>query len=518
MIKVVFVDDEYFAREGMKKTIDWKSLNCEFLEAFDNPNDAIEECKILKPDLIITDINMPSMSGLEMAEKISAFLPYCKFIIITGYDEFEYAKQAIKLKAMDFLLKPLDQDELISSIKNSVKAIHKLKFESSIAKERILLDAMRGKISNKDSMISILSSNNINIRDMIIVNIENDNYSKILEEGREEEIYTHNRFIREACYKEFNMECFVVECHQDRLALIINVSTNFALLHNKLNYMQKNLINNHNIHITMGVSNINTLYDIKECYDESKLALKEKLYLGKGNIIYFKDINSINSIDINGYHILIKKHEEIILLIKAKDKVKLEKKLKDLYFNIFKTYKIEEHIINQITLNLIFRIKTMLKSYNLNTDFLIERETNMFKEDSKLQTIDEAFSSVHSICIDSIRLLKETYIESEDTTISKAIDYIKDNYNKDLSLSNVAKHAYLSESYLSRKIKQTLGVGFSEYVNSLRIEKSIELLRDPNLKVSEIALMVGYSDYRYFSNIFKKYTGYSPKEFTKNKT
>ena len=147
LFKVFIVDDEYFAREGMKKTIDWDSLGCKVCGEASNGIEAIEYSKRLKPDIIITDINMPGISGLDMAFKVREFLPDSKFIIITGYDEFQYAKEAIKLKAVDFILKPIDEDELIEAIKRSTKELNKLSLNRALEQEKLLLDAMRGRLT-----------------------------------------------------------------------------------------------------------------------------------------------------------------------------------------------------------------------------------------------------------------------------------------------------------------------------------------------------------------------------------
>ncbi|ERK28637.1 response regulator [Clostridium intestinale] len=145
MIKTIIVDDEYYAREGMKKTIPWNSLECEICGEADNALKAIEVAKIYKPELIITDINMPGIDGISMSQEIKKYLPNSKFIIITGYDDFQYARRAIKMNALDFILKPIDYEELINAIKNAVGVIKEEKSNSIISREKMLLEIIRGQ-------------------------------------------------------------------------------------------------------------------------------------------------------------------------------------------------------------------------------------------------------------------------------------------------------------------------------------------------------------------------------------
>jgi two-component system response regulator YesN len=145
MIKTIIVDDEYYAREGMKKTIPWNSLECEIYGEADNALKAIEVAKLYKPELIITDINMPGIDGISMSQEIKKYLPNSKFIIITGYDDFQYARRAIKMNALDFILKPIDYEELINAIKNAVEVIKEEKSNSIISREKMLLEIIRGQ-------------------------------------------------------------------------------------------------------------------------------------------------------------------------------------------------------------------------------------------------------------------------------------------------------------------------------------------------------------------------------------
>lgn len=516
MVKVLVVDDEYFAREGMKRTVDWKALGCNLCGEADNAFKAIELAKELTPDIIITDINMPGMNGIQMANNIKEFLPDCKFIIITGYDQFEYAKGAIKLSAVDFLLKPIDEKELIEAVIKASELTRNLRMERVTIVEKLLLDSMRGKFFDKNRMMQALKNNNIIFEDIIIVNIENDNYEEIIEKGEQEKIYIQNRIMREIVYKFFSVDGYIVECHQDKLAIIINghkVSNKEHLKEQLLN-IKSEFKRRCGITVTFGVSQLRKISEIKEAYEQSKEALKHRLYLGKDKIICYEDVFETN---FNSEYMLNKEEKDLILLIRARDKRKIEAKLKQLYFEKFKINKIEEHIIRQISIEIVLSGITLLKEYNISVNKVIDKEFDIYKQAAKFSTIDELYEMVYSHILKIIDAMREVNVEAQETGIEKAVEYIKDHYCEEISLSDVAKYAYLSESYLSRKMKKVLGIGFTEYITKLRMDKALDLLKNPNAKITEVALKVGYPDYRYFSQIFKKHIGYSPSEFTKGK-
>lgn len=519
MIKVLVVDDEYLAREGMKKTVNWSSFSCELSGEAEDAFKAIELSKVIKPDIIITDIKMPGMDGIKMAEEIKEYLPDCKFIIITGYDEFQYAKAAIKINALDFILKPIDEKEFLEAISKASLEVLKIREEKNLAREKILLDIMRGKISNIDSINEILYSSKIALNKILIVTIENDNYHSIIEEGGEDLIYAQNPLIKNVIYENINRYCFVVECHQDRLAMIIEAE---SINHKKeivelLSFIQKEIMNKCKISLSMGVSTVGLIQNVNRLYSESKQALLNKLYEGRGSINFYKSATSDIS-DNRTLTLLIEKNKkEIILSINAKDKRNVEKQIKHVYYEIFKKLKVNSIQIKEFSIEVMISALTLLKEYNIVLTSTSSAEFDVYKQISRLNTIDEIYIFVNRLILCCLDELKEFSIEVQDSGIEKALEYIKNHYHEDISLGDVAKNVYLSESYLSRKIKKILGIGFSEYITKLRIERAKEYFREPNVKVTEVAAKLGYPDYRYFSHIFKKYTGYTPSEFTKVK-
>ncbi|KYH29457.1 response regulator transcription factor [Clostridium colicanis] len=356
MIKVLVVDDEYFAREGMKRTVPWEKYGCTICGEAQDGREGIEEAKKHKPDLIITDISMPEVNGIDMVKEISKFLPNCKFIIITGHDEFKYVKAAIKLRAVDFILKPIDDDEFLEAVNRAVEDLRKL-----------------------------------------------------------------------------------------------NVSNNIRI--------------------------------------------------SKEDIIKLSDI--------------MKEEKELLFAVKAFDRINMEKNLKHIFFNILEGNRSNYEIVKQVSIDIVLKAVNMLNEYNISFENVLNSDLDAYKKSYTASNIKEAYDWVHKILSNILDAIKEAVMEANETGIEKAIEYIEEHFCENISLSDVAKRVYLSESYLSRKFKKVKGMGFVEYITKLRMEKAIEDLKNPNIKIADLASKLGYPNYRYFSQSFKKYTNYTPSEFIK---
>ncbi|MFT5871237.1 MAG: two-component system response regulator YesN [Clostridium sp.] len=368
MLKVLIVDDEFYSREGLKNVISWGDFGCEVCGEAEDAEVAIELARRFKPDLIITDINMPTMNGIDMAKVILKELVSTKFIIITGYDDFQYARGAIKINAVDFILKPIEIEEFLEALKKAVNIIN------------------------------------------------NDKISKRL--------YYENQLHEDSFYKgggKLNKE-------KKNTALILD----YAIVNENIKEITKSII-----------------------YNNRKA---------------------------------------------------VEKSLDELYKYIRKG-KFDKNIILKINFELIFKIKNELTSLSIP---ITELEKLELKGD--YNNIQEIETVMYGFLMASIDLVREYYGKLEDNSLGKAIKYINENFNNNISLKIVANQVYLNESYLSRSLKYRLGMGFSEYIRGLRMEKAIELLKKGH-SISRVAQEVGYSDYRQFSINFKKHTGYNPSSY-----
>ncbi|NLU09652.1 MAG: response regulator [Tepidanaerobacter acetatoxydans] len=510
-IKVLVVDDERLARESLKITIDWESYGCIIIGEASDAFEAIAKARELRPDIIVTDIKMPGMDGLDMIEKIMAFNP-CNFIVVTGYDDFKYAKRAIKIHAMDFILKPIDTKEFEGAVQKAVLECRKAKEQQDVTREKLLLDILRGRRPFYD----LLENENvykIRLDRFSIALIQNDSFEEPYLYEQISTLYEQNQIISSKVSQILGNDIYLVECHEDRLAAIIPQEIiSCDKLFQRLSILQQEVRKYAEITLSIGISKENSVDNIKTAYEQAKTALENRFYAGKGSITFFKDIENEGNKDIE-FKGSIK--NEILLTLEACDRKQLANSLEVLYLKTLKGSKANMYLIKQMSLEIIGAATELLKDYNIDEDDIVGPSFTPYQIMRNLNTVDEIYDFVKSTLMKILMAIREYISDASESGIKKALDYISQNYTENISLCDVANYVHHNESYLSRKIKETIGMTFVQYLTKLRMEKAIELLQNPNALIQEVAQQVGYTDYRYFSLNFKKYTGYSPKEFSK---
>ena len=347
--KVMVVDDERLARESLKIIVDWEKHGCYIIGEAANAIEAIEKAKKLRPDIIVTDIKMPGMDGLDMIENIMTFNP-CNFIVVTGYDDFEYAKRAVKIRAMDFILKPIDTKEFENTVQKVVSESRKIIESEAIATEKLLLDILRGRKS-PDVLKDKENFYDMQLGNLCIVLIQNDNFEEPSLYRQISTLYNQNQMIVKNIKEILGDKFHLVECHDDRfVVIVIDETLMFHQLHKMLKKLQQEVKKCAKTTLSIGISKENNIDNIKTAYDQSKIALQNRLYAGKGSITFFKNIENKGNTDIK-FKDTIK--NELVFMLKARDSKRLDKFLENLYLNILKNKKTNIYLIKQMSLEMI---------------------------------------------------------------------------------------------------------------------------------------------------------------------
>ncbi|NKF08289.1 response regulator [Clostridium gasigenes] len=488
MYKVLIVDDEYYSRKGLIKIIPWKELNCEIVGEAENGYEALDKINQEKPDIVVSDINMPGLDGLELAEKVQTSLKP-KFIIVTGYDDFNYAKRAVKVNAVDFIKKPINIEEFIEAIKKTVELIKKDNLYDVVIREKEYLQIMREQISFSEVYIG-----EVEARDVRVVIIKNDSYDKYLrakEEGKNRQVIN---MIKDWSNKNFSKDTIVLSPHSNRIALVLDKSSDYDF--KELIYE----INNQNIgRITVGISNVDNEKNIHNLYKQAKERLEDSFLWG---------INSVITKKYPKKHIINKKHIKILINEIVENSIFMQRSLAQENLNILLQYLIDGGVkrpeFYECSIEICFRIRSEL----------IKNAVEITGEESLecARDVKELKSFLQEFINNSIDYFREINGNKEDQVIKVLIQYINENYNKEISLKTLSKMVYLNENYLSRYFKQKMGVGFSIYIRDIRINKAKELLIKGE-KITVVAKEVGYSDHRQFNINFRKVTGLLPTEY-----
>ena len=455
MYKVMLADDENLILQGLENIIEWEELGLEIVNKASNGQEAIDKFKENPVDIVVTDINMPQVTGLELLKELKKINSDVKFIILSGYDDFSYAKKAIELGVENYILKPIDEEELEKTLKNTINKIKQEKEEnkSSLGKHNILIKLIKGKLA----------------------------------QGEIEE----------------NKEGFYMNLNSERYSLcIINTRSRYdseEMLHNIVNVIKENTQNNFEIIYTLDEELI-----LINSWDEalSKKEIKKYvLTLGYNKCITTEDVKDINEKNINFSEVLDKLNKRII----AKDIEGAEKIIEE----TVEDKKLNPRNIYDLSVKILFLLDGIVEEFKVEKQYtgnsLGEEIVALCSEDTREDIKTLLCSEIREV----IELMHPTTIKYSPV-IQQIISYVNENYYEEVSLKTLAQKYHINTSYLGQVFTKEVGCSFSEYLNKTKNMKAKELILNTNMKINDIAKKVGYLDTSYFYRKFKKYYGVCP--------
>lgn len=511
MIKVLLVDDEEMIRQGIAESIDWEKLNMEVVGHAEDGEEALEVFKEHKPQLILTDIKMPFMDGLTLVEKVKSQNPNTYIIIISGYDEFQYAQKAIKLGAQDFILKPIDLDDL-------EKMLQKISqdYDSKLNKENEE-KVLKEKVGNS---VHILQTSFL--KDLLFSKMDPDG---IAEKAREMQMKETSFgsvviFKTDENYDAKNIMCdlykdedgiFVFEMNSTEIIMIILGATEDSVRRRMKSLFNKMEEQNR---VTTAHGNITpALKGLSQSYHEALEALEYQFVLGIGKTISYESVKG----RVKEYSSIINsKDYEMIYGLDFTNKESLKKDVNILMDNI-KSAGRDSFLYSQMIIsNIYMEAIKKLREYGGSVEEVFEHPFNMFKQLTSKPTLEMAQAELLIILFKIADYINDRKHGSYSYLIEKAKQYISQNYqNANLSIDSVARYLNISNSYFSILFKQETNQTFVDYLTAMRIEKAQNLLKASGYRTYEVADQVGFNNPTYFSTIFKKHTGHSPSEYRK---
>ncbi|WP_186578223.1 response regulator transcription factor [Aquibacillus kalidii] len=494
MRKVVIIDDEPIVREGLRNIISWSDYGYYICDVGVDGRDGLNKIRLQDPDLVLIDIRMPGFSGIEIIQQIKEEGYKCKFIILSGYSSFSYAKESIKLGIGSYLLKPIDEEELISSI---VKVSEELKQEENINNQLTLFK----RINEEQSLKKLLEGRAHEIDESLL------------------EEWTDELFQVVSLFKEINQPGYQwltneLTDHEDAIKLIrkdarihlLFINQEEKVIKDYIQFLITNLEKYGNEGCTVLLGNPVTgsvqivdsfrqtqkLKDVYFCHSQESFLsyemLEEKtqgksLETIKNNLCRFMEFNDFKNITNELKQ--VEKYYQFSYF--SQDRVKAE--IIDFTASIFE-YLQKHHS------SVVFTPKEVL------VDKILKQPTLQ----DLLQYIQKELEAV------SQNINKNT---SNRSTVQKMKDYVDQYFYEDLNLKLLAELFNYNSSYLGKKFKKQTGEYFHTYLDRVRIEKAKVALSKGDDKVYQISERVGYCNIDYFHKKFKKYVGISPKEYQK---
>ena len=534
-IKVFLVEDEMVIRRGIKNSIDWEKEGYIFCGEASDGELAYPMIIKEKPDILITDIRMPFMDGLELCKLVKKELPNIKILILSGYDEFDYAKEAIRLGVTEYLLKPISSGKLLEALNGVSESIRREKEDKDLVRK--YMEEMRENTEHeKQKFFEQMIAGNLSMADALEtgkkyeMNLSAGMYNLLLfrftlgkENRKSGELLGEAEYAIEKLTERLEY-VFEFQRGVEGWAFLL-MADNEEQMSERVKELSKDLEeimkNYSTIAYFGGIGQpVARLRELEESFREAERALAARFTMELNRIISVEDIRMAQNVDTLD-DIEITSFGEI-----EKTRTMLEK-----FLNNGAEDEIDEFVdvyINELpeeNLKSVFmRLYIIMDAYIVMMSFCekiegIEGEMQAQSEELKnsmktIQTLEEIKNY--------IRMLLKKIIGVRDTIsgrrysdiIEIAKDQIRKTYMSDeISLNTIAAEVGMSPSYFSSIFSKEMGKTFVEYLTEIRMDRAKELLMCSSMKTSEIGYEVGYKDPHYFSYIFKKTQNCTPKEF-----
>lgn len=527
MMKLLIADDEYLVIDSLKYIVERFIRDIEVVGTAKSGREAIEKAIELKPDIVFMDIHMPGIDGIEAIKQIKAISNDIIFVIITAFEYFSYAKEAINLGVHDYLLKPINRGKVVETLEGICAVITSKR--EAVQREIQLKEKMNKVIPHLEGQFiysQLFDGNAVKDAEFyeevfgmrigygyVMMAIVEDRENQGSQEG------IRNSLDRQKFYNAFSHElknlckCLIGPPLLDKVSAYIPVDERVDAYE----------VRNNSIDIASKLAEkINRSVDIKyrigigRCYDISNFSrscneanmsasMKSEEYA-----VHFEDIMTMGS-NMDMYP--EGKEKELIRKLLSIDAEGAEAAFESIFLWLTMNYKEDIDRIKSRMIELFFQIKRSVPYYSEDESM---KARGFLISVLKVQDVRE----LKVVCarhlkqiISEMREARETEINSLSLKVKK---YILDNFHRDISMDDAAKETNLSYHYFCKFFKDSMGKSFVEYLTELRVDKSRELLRETNDSIKEICYKIGYSDPNYYCKIFKKVTGMTPTEFREN--
>lgn len=523
-IRILIADDEFWIRENLKKMIDWESYGLELLPMAADGEEAIARMEETPADIVMTDINMPYLSGVELMRKLAERWPHVVIIVLSGYSDFKYVHEALLAGAIDYLLKPVDRGQFVDVLE---KAMDRVISESREREER------NNTLEKMKQASSAMVDRNFSrwLHEAHNAETLNDSVSQLYEYERNFSNYRLVLFkiipsgqkrpdpfvIKRIIDHEFetNKKIIIHDLyHISRFLLITDIGG--QALPERINQVQTTL-EEQQINVKTVVSGrYFSFMTLRQAYDEDCEALLKDFCNRESLLCRSTDMKDIDIIQ--RLHDSVRK--ELEFAVNREDRSRFENilELSGVFQCTDRKWRIAElqNFINNVVMVIRLYIE---KKGNLPQLMAVDNYLNSF-----LEIIDRLEFSEIKTLFD--QLLEETFssdshIDREQgiqDIVQKTRSYVDEHYQDSISLNQLAERFNVADSYLSHMFKEVTGCNLMLYLATIRIQHAKELLSRQDISITEVALMVGYDDYSYFSRVFKKLEGCSPRTYREKLT
>lgn len=543
MLKIFLAEDEVIVRETIKRMIPWEELGFELVGEAADGEMALPLLIRQKPDLLITDIKMPFMDGLTLAKLAKKELPELKIVILSGYDDFNYAKQAISIGVEEYLLKPITKNALIERLseirsryeheKTQKEYYEKFQREMQDYEKNSNRDFFEALVCGSMDMMEVYKK-----AEKLGLDIVAEAYNILIFTMNSEEDFSGQK----EGYSEWEAESLEMleDFFSDNTSAMLfrcNIFSYGVLIKGQKETIDENTRScideikkildrkeqKRQWFVAVGES-VERLSQLQKSYHSASRAFSQRYLYGE-NILYYDEMELmehrsgqadtndnayLKNVDVNALNPAI-----LQKFLSNGLQEETENFVKDYFYAIGQEPMESLVFRNYVILNVRFSVLSFLKSLGCDTEEMEPENTEEILAESG-KNIESAITYAKKMISQAITIRDQNSGNKNRSILKTAVDFIDEHYmDEDISLNTAANVANVSSNHFSALFSQNMGQTFIEYLTTLRMNKAKELLRCTGMRSSEIAGEVGYKDAHYFSYLFKKTQGMTPSEYRK---
>lgn len=507
--EVLIVDDEVLVRQGIKHLLNWESEGFHICGEAANGIEALEMIEKLSPHIVITDIVMPLMDGVEFTSILKSRYPNIEVIVLSSFGEFQYVRSTFQSGVADYILKPkLDAEQLLAILKRIVKKIPSLQHGSLIKDQamtvEIVLDKLMSGYQIDETMQHIHESFPYRMFTLFGVDLK----------GTVTGTKAYWTSQVEQAFEQAGVTHVINQLPTDEGSILYLLNINDRDWDQLMPIIRKLVVHSSDHVASMCWTISDPFYNISELnshMQQNYMKMKAyRFFLPEHTQLIVRNElpklkSTLEAFNMNQFTDLItkRKFEEALQLLF--DYVKISEAFYDQDVFAYKT----------LLVNIIFNITIMLGKLEVDTKSLEANKYNYFRMINEAQHVSTAVEQLYNFVDEVNRALALSKQAASNPNMTMILNYIQEHYMEPISLTEIANQFHFNPSYLSSYFSAHNSEGFSEYLNRVRVERAAQLLEQGEMSISEISEHVGYSDHSYFTKVFKKINGVSPSQYRK---
>ncbi|NOU66996.1 response regulator [Paenibacillus sp. LMG 31461] len=533
MLKVLIVDDEYYFRQALKISLPWEELGFQIAGEAKNGAEALSLMSEIAPDIVLVDINMPIMDGMEFIQKAKQSEQETKFIMLTGQSEFVYAKMAVQLGVFNYVLKPIDEDELRNSlleIKNLIDKEHAVKLDYEhlkkqakehmpMLKERLLNEWLQGSrvidpLSSKERLQYL--GINLDAPFHMVVVADIDSQDDLV---TKEDMHIRKLAVQDIA-QEFIQNTYPYDsCHDtnDRYVMIIGVpNASYERMEAISEAIRKSVQATLGCTVTIGVGNGYPAFEsISVSYQEALFALKHRFVLG-GNQVILHSMIAESGMKVSLFS--VERRIGLLMSMRIGNLSEAEEWLTT-FFQDARTKNASTEMLFVAALEIVSTCLEFLDEMSQSFEHVFQdtAQTDIFQFIQQMNSFGELERWVRNLILKVIAHVHGRKQNRAVKVVDEVKSYIQSHYgNEELRIVDLAKSVHMNYNHLCYVFKKETSITINDYLTEIRITKAKGLFDQGEKIVQYVASKVGYADANYFGKCFKKYIGITPSKYVNN--